>query len=152
MTSMPCWFSQLQWCDPPVAVTHFVANIVSRELIPHGAGIYVFSTDDQALTATNVLYVGKADGARQTLRSRLGVYFRKFARQTCKPSKHAGLECLCKTYQKTPNALFVRWAGCVVAREIEGELINIFNPACNAKDEHRYGYDEDEFIPAEYLY
>ncbi|TXC83633.1 hypothetical protein [Paraburkholderia azotifigens] len=152
MTSMPIWFSQLTWRAPPIPVTHFVANLVKRDVIPLGAGIYIFSTNDQPLSAGNVLYVGKADGARQTLQRRLDVYFRRFARPGGKPSRHAGLELLNKMYREAPNALYVRWAGCVVAREIEGELIWIFDPVCNSKDEHRSGYDEDTLIPAEYLY
>lgn len=152
MASMPLWFSQLRWQDPAIPVTHFLTEKVGRDVIPAGAGIYVFSIDDQALSGRNVVYIGKADGAHQTLRSRLGVYFRRFARPGGKPSKHAGLEYLCKCYQQTPNALYVRWAGCVVAREIEGELISIFDPIYNSKDEHHSGYDEDSLIPAAYLY
>lgn len=152
MTSMPLWFAQLRWQDPPIPVTHFVASMIDRAVIPPGAGIYIFSTDNQALSARNVVYVGKADGARQTLQTRLGVYFRRFARPAGKPSKHAGLENLFALYQQAPNALYVRWAGCIVAREIEGDLISIFDPICNGKDEHHSGYDEDSLIPAEYLY
>ncbi len=152
MTSMPAWFDQLSWRNPPVPVIHFVTSIVDRSIIAAGAGVYVFTSDDQALSPTNVKYVGKADGAKQTLRSRLSVYFRRFAKPNGKPTKHQGLEALLALYVANPNALFVRWAGCVVAREIEGSLIALFDPECNFKDEHRLGYDDDELIPADYLY
>ena len=40
----------------------------------------------------------------------------------------------------------------IVAREIEGSLIDLLEPCCNHKDEHRRWYGEDDLIPAEYLY
>lgn len=143
---MPRWYSQLQWSAPQRVLD------LDPEAAPLGAGIYVYTENDLPLSPTNVLYVGKADGARQTLRSRIGVYLRRFRSPTGKPSKHAGLEQLNGHFRTRPTALFLRWAGVVAARDVEGRLIELFDPDFNNKDEHRHGFADDELIPDEYLY
>jgi excinuclease UvrABC nuclease subunit len=125
---------------------------VSDSVIAEGAGIYIFTSDDQALSPHNVLYVGKADGSRQTLRSRLRSYLRRFAKTGGPPSKHAGKEELHEYYCSTPNALYLRWCGVVSARDIEGELIELFDPLFNHKNEHRRGFAHHELIPEDHLY
>jgi len=46
----------------------------------------------------------------------------------------------------------VRWAGVVVARDVEGGLIELLDPRFNNRDEHRHGFGEDELIPDDLLY
>lgn len=151
MSSLPAWYSQLQW-KSPIPVVHLVTQLVPLSSIAEGAGIYIFTRDDQALSRHNVLYVGKADGSKQTLRSRLKTYIRRFGRNGGPSSKHPGKEDLHNYYCSAPNALFVRWCGVVSARGIEGELIDIFDPDFNHKEEHRRDFGHDELIPDDHLY
>ncbi len=145
MSDLPRWYSQLRWSSPhPIAV-------LNRSEIPPGAGIYAFTTNTAPLSKENVLYIGKADGAKQTLRTRLSVYFRHFASNRL-TSEHSGLEDLARHYQQNPSRLYVRWAGCIMARDIEGSLIFRFDPIYNHKDEYRFGISDDELIPESMLY
>lgn len=147
---MPAWFTQLTWSEP-VPVTRLVTGALDAGQIVAGAGLYVFSTDPAPLSPANVLYVGKADGARQTLRSRLGVYIRRLGRVGGKASRHAGLEQIYHHHVATPHQLFVRWCGCLLTRDVEGGLIDLFDPPYNNKGE-RLTLDDDERIPDIYLY
>lgn len=151
MSDMPAWYGQLKWSSPAYPVTEFVAGTRPHTHIVAGAGLYAFTSDPEALSPRNALYIGKADGSRQTLRSRLGVYIRRLRRSSGTPSKHAGLELLNRHYMASPQALFVRWCGCILTREVEGGLIDLFDPLFNNKEE-RLGLDDDELIPEVYLY
>lgn len=143
----PLWFGQLPWSSPTIF------SALSPSSVPPGAGLYVFTRDAGSLTPGNTLYVGKADGARQTLRNRLGVYRRRFAAYPGgSKTTHAGLELLAEYYGSHAGELYIRWAGVIVARELEGSLIGLLSPEFNQKDEHRIGYADDELIPNEYLY
>jgi hypothetical protein len=150
MSDMPAWYGQLTWSHP-IAFSKFVSDTGTRDVVADGAGLYAFTMDPAALSPRNVLYVGKADGARQTLRKRIGVYERRLRRPQGPPSKHAGLELLCARYVASPSSMFVRWCGCILTRDVEGGLIDLFDPPCNNKEE-RIGLDDDELIPDIYLY
>lgn len=150
MTEMPAWYRQLSWRNPPVPVVELVAGLQPMTIVAEGAGLYVFTSDAADLSPRNVLYVGKADGDPNTLRQRLCVYIRRFSRPRGPPI-HAGGELLEQRYRARPQALHVRWAGVVVAREIEGSLIALFDPPCNVKEEPER-YADDELIPERYLY
>ena len=151
MTGMPAWYGQLKWSHPAVPVVDLVAGARSTATIAAGAGLYAFTSDDQALSPRNALYIGKADGARQTLRSRLRVYVRRLRRVNGRASKHAGLELLRDYFSGHPQALFVRWCGCILTRDVEGGLIDLLDPMFNGKDE-RLGLADDERIQDLYLY
>jgi hypothetical protein len=47
--------------------------------------------------------------------------------------------------------VYVRWAGVLAARDLEGTLIELFDPRLNNKDEHRNGFSDDELIPDDLL-
>lgn len=141
---VPRWYHQLRWSEPVLLTALNWADV------PAGSGLYVFTRDMSPLSPANVLYVGKSDGARQTLRNRLGVYYRRLTGG--KPVKHAGCEDLYRYFRQAGEVLFVRWAGVVVARELEGTLLSLFDPPFNHRDEHRTGFADDELIPAEMLY
>lgn len=143
----PVWYSQLRWSAPELV------HCLDEQTIPLGAGLYAFTNDPTQLGAHNALYVGKADGARQTLRTRLGAYRRRFAAYPSgKQSRHYGMERLAEYFHAHPNELYIRWAGVVVARELEGTLILMFDPRFNNKEEHRHGFADDELIPDAMLY
>jgi hypothetical protein len=147
MSELPLWYPQLKWSQP-----HLVATIAQKDL-PLGAGLYVFTRDGNiGLSDRNVLYVGKADGAGQTLQTRVGVYLRCLRSKSDKLPRHAGLRDLVAYGRASAGALFLRWAGVVVGRELEGRLIQLFDPPFNHKEEHRIGYMDDELIPEFYLY
>lgn len=100
----------------------------------------------------NVLYIGKADGAEQSIRSRIGAYLRRFrAGPGGKPAKHRGMEMLANHYHRVLQGPFLRVTGVIIARELEGQLIDMFNPRFNNKDEH-HSFPYDERIPDEMLY
>lgn len=40
----------------------------------------------------------------------------------------------------------------VVARDLEGRLIELLDPQFNGKDEHRLGFSDQERIPDDMLY
>jgi hypothetical protein len=80
------------------------------------------------------------------------VYIRRLRRTAGKSSTHAGLEDLFQHYTRSPQAMYARWCGCVAAQDIEGSLIELFDPIYNHKEEHRHGFGYDELIPEEYLY
>jgi hypothetical protein len=146
-TDDPRWLGQLKWSQP-----HLVQRL-DRKNIPPGAGLYAFTRDNGLLARANALYIGKADGARQTLRSRLAAYLRRFAVYPAgNPALHAGMEQLAEYYCKDKKSLYVRWCGVIVARDIEGSLIALFDPSFNNKDEHRLGFSDDELIPDDLLY
>ena len=44
------------------------------------------------------------------------------------PAKHAGMEQLAEYYSKNKKSMYVRWCGVIVARDIEGSLIALFDP------------------------
>jgi|SRR5579871_2879525 len=143
----PRWLNQLVWSQPELV------HQLNTDRIPPGAGLYAFTRDGGLLSPLNVLYIGKADGARQTLRTRLAVYLRRFSLYPAgKPAKHAGMEQLAGYYSGAAKTLRVRWCGVIVAREIEGSLIHVFDPPFNNKDEHRLGFSDDELIPDDLLY
>jgi hypothetical protein len=143
----PKWFDQLTW-SPAQQV-----QSLNVDLAPPGAGLYLFTKDKEPVTAKNALYIGKSDGARQTLRNRLGVYARRFKDYPGgRKSRHAAMELLAAYNRAHPERCFVRWAGVVVARELEGRLIELFDPDFNNKDEHRCGFSDDELLPDELLY
>jgi hypothetical protein len=143
----PRWFDQLVWSG-----AHAIRDL-DASIIPPGAGLYAFTTDAAALTARNALYVGKADGARQTLRTRIGAYLRRFAAYPAgRPSRHHGMEQLARYHREHAGMLYVRWTGVVVARDLEGSLIHLFDPRFNGKDEHRLGFADEELIPDALLY
>ena len=142
----PRWYAQLVWS--PARSTD---EIISGN-IPAGAGLYAFTRDRGILTPENTLYVGKADGGRQTLRSRLRTYLSYFKNPQKPASNHAGKKDLVEYYKASPGSLFVRWTGVIVARELEGTLIDMLDPPFNHKDEHRFGFADDEEIPADMLY
>jgi hypothetical protein len=145
--STPRWFGQLVWSQPA-----WIGSLEPSS-IPPGAGLYAFTTDGGALTSGNALYVGKADGARQTLRTRLQVSLRRLAAAPGgKKSKHAGLEKLAKYHGSHAGDVYVRWTGVVVARDLEGRLIEMFDPRFNGKDEHRNGFSDNELLPDDMLY
>lgn len=62
------------------------------------------------------------------------------------------MEKLAEYYATHAGNLYLRWTGVLVARDIEGSLINYFDPLFNSKDEHRHGFDDDELIPDDLLY
>jgi len=143
----PRWLGQLVWSPAQT-----IRNLDTTKILP-GTGIYAFTSDSGALTAGNALYIGKADGARQTLRTRIGAYLRRFAAYPGgRPSRHRGMERLAQYYGTHAGLLYVRWTGVVVARDIEGSLIDLFDPRFNNKDEHRHGFADDESIPDDLLY
>jgi hypothetical protein len=143
----PHWFNQLVWSQPEL-VQH-----LKTDRVHPGAGIYAFTRDKGLLSRVNALYVGKADGARQTLRTRLAAYLRRFSAYPAgKPAKHAGMEQLAQYYSSNKSSMCVRWCGVIVARDIEGSLIALFDPPFNNKDEHRLGFSDDELIPDDLLY
>lgn len=143
----PVWFGQLVWSEP------VNVGALRPAAIPPGAGLYAFTKDAGEMTPGNVLYIGKADGARQTLRTRLQVYKRRLAAAPGgRKSTHAGLEKLAAYYGSRTGELFLRWAGVVVARDLEGRLIELFDPQFNGKDEHRFGFSDQERIPDDMLY
>jgi hypothetical protein len=142
----PVWFDQLQWSPARLA------SAVTLGMLPDGAGLYAFTRDAGPLSSENTLYVGKADGARQSLRRRVGVYLAHFANAKSPQSRHAGLRALKAYYLASPDALFLRWTGVVVARDLEGTLVAMLDPPFNGKDEHRMGFADDERIPEEMLF
>ena len=143
----PRWLNQLVWSPA------YVIRDLDTNRIPPGAGLYAFSSDAATLSSKNALYIGKADGARQTLRTRIGVYLRRFAAYPGgRPARHHGMEQLARYYGTHAGLLYVRWTGVIVARDIEGSLIHLFDPLFNGKDEHRHGFADEELIPDALLY
>ena len=122
-----------------------------RSDIAEGSGLYAFTTNDQALSKGNVLYIGKTDGVRQSLRRRLGQYINRLSKTGGPSSGHAGMELLAGYYAPPAKPLFVRWCGCTLTRETEGGLIDLFNPEFNGKSEG-CALSDDERIPAMHLY
>lgn len=165
MSNMPAWYDQLRWSDPAVPFLEFVSGSRDMETIAAGAGLYVFCADPGPVAPgtvfhrepaggsnrSRVLYVGKADGGRQTLRSRVRAYVRRLRRPSGPASKHEGLEMLCRHYAANPHALYLRWCGCILTRDVEGGLIDLLDPQFNNKSE-RVGLSDDELIPEIYLY
>jgi hypothetical protein len=140
----PRWFGQLRWSP-----AHAIATIEARS-IPEGAGIYVFTSSPGPLSRGTVLYVGKADGAIQTLRRRIGTYLSRF--RGGKATRHGGKEDLADfVSSEGAGRVFVRWAGCVMARDVEGGLIDMFEPTFNRRDEIP-GIAYDETLPSWSLY
>jgi hypothetical protein len=139
----PRWFGQLTWSE-----RHLVASL-DKALLPLGAGIYVFTSSKAVPNRANALYVGKADGAMQTLRTRVGSYLSRF--RGGKPSTHGGKEDLLDYYFANPSRLFLCWAGCVMATDIEGGLIDSLEPPFNRRGETP-GVAFDEKLPAWALY
>jgi hypothetical protein len=150
MSDMPVWFGQLRW-TPAVPVSHLVGGMMPRSDIVEGSGLYAFTTDDQALSTSNALYIGKTDGVTQSLRRRLGQYINRFGKTGGPSSEHAGMERLAKYYTSPGKAMYVRWCGCTLTRETEGGLIDLFSPRFNGKYEGR-ALADDERIPAVHLY
>lgn len=159
----PAWLSQLTWTHPR-PVTDFLLSgnrhtaMLNRSQMPIGSGLYAYSAGNAPFMSnngSNLLYIGKADGARQTLRSRLAVYFRRFARTNLVlVSKHAGLDMLDRhhrgKFRIKPGALHVSWTGCAIAADLEGTLIDHFDPPYNFKREFSDILD-DELIDPKYL-
>ena len=121
-------------------------------MIPLGAGLYVFTRDRATLSPQNTLYVGKADGGKQTLKGRVSTYISLFRNPKTPASNHAAKRKLLAYYIASPDRLFVRWTGVVVARELEGTLIAMLDPDFQGKDEHREPFFETGLIPEEMLY
>ncbi len=146
--SLPPWYGQLKWSKP-----HLVKDIDRKE-IPLGSGLYVYTAGDgKMLTKMNVLYVGKADGSKQTLRYRISVYLRHFDKPLGYFSKHAGMNDLRKYYSDNVDSLYVRWAGVLVCADLEGFLIDYFDPPFNHQSAEYGPYDDDwEKIPDHLLY
>ena len=163
----PVWYEQLNWWHPrPVTDflhphgTRSALATTARRSIPIGSGLYAFLNSGEpikSVNGANVLYIGKADGGRQSLRNRLSVYFRRFARPNfVVVSRHAGLDLLDRHHRgmlqgSASTPLFVTWAGVASARHLEGELILRFDPPYNGKDEALHYYDDEEEIPGEFL-
>lgn len=140
----PKWYAQLQWSP---------AQRVDRELapsrIPDDPGLYAFSADEELLSQRNCLYVGKADGLKSTLRSRLATYLRAFEQPSLPPHTHAGRFMLHR-WLRQDRPLFVRWTIVAIARELEGSLIDRFDPRFNFAYPEPYFGDHD-LIPDEFL-
>jgi hypothetical protein len=143
------WFEQLKW-EGPFCVHSLVAGAPWPGIETNGSGVYVFTGDPGSLLKSRVLYIGKSDGAKQTLKRRVSAYIRRMRRPFPPLRPHAGMESLCDYYRAQPHALFVRWAGCVVSRDIEGRLIEFYEPEFNGRDE-AIVYCDDEPIPLEFL-
>ncbi len=150
MSDMPIWYGQLRW-RAAVPFARLIDGTVSRSDIVEGSGLYAFTSDDQALSAGTVLYVGKTDGVTQSLRRRLGQYVNRLGKTGGPSSGHAGMERLAAYYAEPGNSLYVRWCGCTLTRETEGGLIDLFSPRFNGKYEGR-ALADDERIPAMHLY
>jgi len=150
----PAWYAQLIWSP-----ARSIAEIRSI-MIPLGAGLYVFTRNRDTLKPQNALYVGKADGAKHTLRGRLGTYLSLLRNPKRSASKHPAKNKLRAYYKASPDQLFVRWTGVIVARELEGTLLQMLDPEFQGKEEHGQPYFEgslgddpdEELIPQEYLY
>jgi len=111
----------------------------------------------------NCLYLGKADGAATSLRERLRHYRQGLEKPTLPPRTHAGLFRLhqywigkvklpayTQTAGKTPPPLYLRWTVVAIARELEGRLLEMFDPIFNF-DMPEPGWEDYELIDARYL-
>jgi excinuclease UvrABC nuclease subunit len=119
---------------------------LARETLPDRPGIYVFTSTSDALNDVSTLYVGKADGARTSLRERVWGYC-----VTPIPlhSPHAGRQRIFQ-YRKMHQAfkgkehnLFVRWTVYSDASGIEGALIHLLTPTFNTRIETVWADEQD---------
>jgi len=79
MSDMPVWYGQLRWTEA-VPVAQLIGGTIPRSDIVEGSGLYAFTTNDQALSKGNVLYIGKTDGVTQSLRRRIGQYINRLSK------------------------------------------------------------------------
>lgn len=127
----PRWYAQLLWskAEPITPISKWPAA-------PESPGLYAFTTNTKKLSKLNCLYLGKADGPGTSLRSRLASYRQKLGKSFLPSGTHAGTFMLHQyvTGQLPLPAyapLYLRWTVVAVARELEGRLIEMFDPTFN---------------------
>jgi hypothetical protein len=142
MTKQSVWYKQLKWSKPKS-----VSKVQSKD-IPQETGLYIFTRTGNPLDRFNVLYVGKADGGKSGLRQRLGSYFRYFRRPSSPlPKRHHGKRDLVVHHRGLAGpGIYLRWAICACPTEVEGGVIDMFDPPYNYKREYRM-LDDDESLP-----
>lgn len=75
-----------------------------RNLIDRGSGLYVVLSSNAIPFADSVLYEGKADGAKNTLRTRLPACFRRFRDPSSRP--HARREQMNVNFRTNQGKLY----------------------------------------------
>src|SRR5215204_5274451 len=132
---MPLWFAQLKWEGP----FPFHTLVEKKDKWPgretQGSGLYAFTNAKGPMIRGRVLYIGKSDGRTPTLKARVCAYVRRMQRAIPPTRAHKGMEALCAFYRANPHQLYIRWIGCVIARDLEGRLIEFYDPPMNSRDE-----------------
>lgn len=126
---------RLRWSD-----VHPVSEM-RREVLPDRPGIYIFTRTPTRLNAIDTLYVGKADGARTSLRQRVWGYCVTPIPASC---SHRGRQLIFQYRQANHDKhLYVRWAVYSAASDIEGALIYLLTPTFNSRWELMWADEHD---------
>ena len=135
------FFSVLKWSKP-----HAVAGI-QRALFPDRPGIYLFTRSNAStVTPADALYVGKNDGAKTSLRARIGGYCRTPIPNPLGEPHRGRRQIFQYRIANHDTQLFVRWCVYSDARGIEGRLIELLDPPFNTQIE-KVWTDEDDIDP-----
>ena len=143
IASAPGWFYQLNWSTP-----HDVTTVRNKN-IPCYSGVYAFSSDDNPhILSSHIVYLGRS----LNLNYRVPVYLRRLKKySSSKPSKQISVEMLVKYYKEKYPKMFVRWAGVVGYKDVEGGLISLFDPEFNFRDENDQILPDDALLPEDWI-